>query len=83
MPLYLFLICISVLQIKKILCGVNIVCKYVLYIYGIFNFPIAFYDKGHSYLKNVQIMNGSLLSLCHIEVSNNRVKIDKKTDILN
>ncbi len=83
MPLYLFLICISVLQIKKILCGVNIVCKYVLYIYGIFNFPIAFYDKGYSYLKNVQIMNGSLLSLCHIEVSNTRVEIDKKTDILN
>jgi hypothetical protein len=83
MPLYSFLICISVLQIKKILCGVNIICKYVLYIYGIFKFLIAFYDKGYSYLKNVQIMNGSLLSLCHIEVSNTRVKIDKKTDILN
>ncbi|PEC87930.1 hypothetical protein CON02_28250 [Bacillus cereus] len=59
------------------------VCKYVLYIYVIFNFPIALYDKGCSYLKNVQIMNGSLLSLCHIEVSNTRVKIDEKTDILN
>ncbi|GAB6254468.1 hypothetical protein BCSAG_57880 [Bacillus cereus] len=83
MSLYSFKSCSSVLQIKKILCGVNIVCKYVLYIYGIFNFPIAFYDKGCSYLKNVQIMNGSLLSLCHIEVSNTRVKIDEKTDILN
>lgn len=71
------------LQIKKILCGVNIICKYVLYIYGIFKFLIAFYDKRYSYLKNVQIMNDSLLSLCHIEVSNTRVKIDKKTDILN
>lgn len=83
MSLYSFKSCSGVLQIKKILCGVNIVCKYVLYIYGIFNFPIAFYDKGCSYLKNVQIMNGSVLSLCHIEVSNTRVKIDEKTDILN
>ena len=55
----------------------NMVCKYVLYIYGIFNFPIAFYDKGYSYLKNVQTINGSLLSLCHIEVSSTRVEIDK------
>lgn len=83
MSLYSFKSCSGVLQIKKILCGVNIVCKYVLYIYGIFNFPIAFYDKGYSYLKNVQTINGSLLSLCHIEVSNTRVKIDEKTDILN
>ncbi|PGA93986.1 hypothetical protein COL93_25655 [Bacillus toyonensis] len=56
----------------------NMVCKHVLSIYGIFNFPIVSYGKGYSRLKNIRIIKGGLLPLCHIEVSNTRGEIEKK-----
>ncbi|PEC60936.1 hypothetical protein CON62_31160 [Bacillus toyonensis] len=56
----------------------NMVCKHVLSIYGIFNFPIVSYGKGYSCLKNIRIIKGGLLQLCHIEVSNTRGEIEKK-----